>query len=156
MFETTFAKLRDFIDAVAPSPELLAAREAVALQAACCSLLMEVARLDAAGAERKQQAVALAMRENFAIPSEELEAMMTRLGRPENRLTSYFKPVSLINKGYAIEEKARFIEQLWNVALADGKIDMYEEQLVRTLAGLLYVSHSDFILAKHRVLESAV
>jgi uncharacterized tellurite resistance protein B-like protein len=28
---------------------------------------------------------------------------------------------------------------------------MYEDQLVRKLADLLYVAHADFILAKHRV-----
>lgn len=156
MFESTLAKLRGLIENVAPSPELLARRSALALQTACCSLLMEVARLDPAGADLKQKAVSQAMREDFGIPNEALAPMITEAGRPENRLTSYYRPVALINKGYAPDRKAQFIERLWSVAMADGKIDMYEEQLVRTLAGLLYVSHSDFILARHRVQDGAV
>ncbi|TSA12763.1 MAG: hypothetical protein D4R74_10695 [Betaproteobacteria bacterium] len=40
---------------------------------------------------------------------------------------------------------------MWRVANADGTIDKYEERLVRKLATLLYVHHTDFILAKHRV-----
>ncbi len=151
MFESTLAKLRGFIESVAPGPELVARREAMALQAACCSLLMEVARLDAAGLERKRKLVSQALQEDFGIPNEELAPMITDAGRPENRLTSYYRPVSLINKNCAPEQKVRFIERLWKVAMADGKIDMYEEQLVRTLAGLLYVPHTDFILARNRV-----
>jgi len=49
----------------------------------------------------------------------------------------------------------QFIELLWRVAIADGTIDMYEDQLVRKLADLLYVSHADFILAKRRVQNGA-
>ena len=85
------------------------------------------------------------------MPDGELAAMIDNAGRPENRLTSYFDPVKLINGRFDPSRKARFIEQLWRVAMMDGDIDMYEDSLVRTLADLLYVSHSDFILAKHRV-----
>jgi len=145
------AKLRALIDGFAPSPEMRAQREAQALQGACCGLLMEVARLDSAAAERKRAAVSQAMREEFGIANEELAPMIASAARPENRLTSYFSPVALINQGYAPEQKAQFIERLWRVAIADGDIDMYEDQLVRKLADLLYVPHADFILAKHRV-----
>jgi len=145
------AKFRDIIDKVSPSPETRALREAQALQAACCGLLMEVARLESPAAERKRKAVSQAMREEFGIPNEELEPMIANAGRPENRLTSYFRPVDLINKVYAPEQKVKFIERLWRVAMADGDIDVYEDQLVRKLADLLYVAHADFILAKHRV-----
>ncbi len=151
MLTSILAKVRGFIENVAPSPDARAQREVLALQTACCGLLMEVARLDSVGAERKRKAVSQAMREEFGIPNEELAPMIASAGRPENRLTSYYRPVALINERCASEQKARLIERLWRVAMADGNIDMYEEQLVRKLADLLYVSHNDFILAKHRV-----
>ncbi|MBE0625918.1 MAG: TerB family tellurite resistance protein [Burkholderiales bacterium] len=151
MLDALIAKFRDFVDDVAPSQEVLAQREALALQRACCGLLMEVARLDSAGAEGKRKAVSLAMRELFDIQNDELGPMIEAAGRQENRLTSYFRPVALINKRYSYEQKARFVELLWRVAMADGKIDMYEDQAVRKVADLLYVAHSDFILAKRRV-----
>lgn len=148
---SAIAKLRDVVENIAPSPETLAQREALAVQKACCSLLMEVARLDPSSPERKRKVVSQAMREQFGLPEEELAPMVASAGRQENRLTSYYRPVALINKRFAPEQKAQFIEQLWRVAMADGKIDMYEEHLVRKLADLLYVPHADFILAKHRV-----
>jgi uncharacterized tellurite resistance protein B-like protein len=155
MLTSILARLRASIESFAPSPETRAQREALALQTACCRLLMEVARLDSVAAERKRAAVSQAMREEFGIASDELAPMIASAARPENRLTSYYRPVALINQGYAPERKVRFIERLWCVAMADGEIDMYEDQLVRKLADLLYVSHADFILAKHRVQNGA-
>ena len=155
MIEALLAKFREFIDELASGPATLARREALALQGACCGLLMEVARLDAAGTEQKHQAVAHALQEQFGLAQDELAAMIAGAARPENRLVSYYSPVALINKNLEPERKAQFIERLWRVAMADGKIDEYEDQLVRKLADLLYVAHSDFILAKHRVLTAA-
>ena len=142
--------LRAAIESIAPGPETLARRETRAEQEAWCALLMEVARIDSKGAQNKRGAVAQALRERFGLADEELLPMIENAGLPQNRLTSYFPPVALLNKRRAPGEKAQFVERLWRVAMADGNIDMYEEQLVRTLAELLYVSHADFILAKHR------
>jgi len=151
MLESLLAQVRGLIAEIAPGPATLARRDALALQRACCSLMMEVARLDAAGTEHKRLAVAQLLRDEFAIPQEELEPMIESAGRRENRLTSYYRPIAQINKRCAPAQKTWLIEALWRVAMADGKIDMYEEQLVRKLADLLYVPHADFILAKHRV-----
>lgn len=151
MFDSIIEKLRGLIEDIAPSPATLAGRSVLALQTACCGLLMEVARLDSSGAEPKRKAVAQAMQKQFGTSSEELGLMIANLGLPQNRLISYYRPVALINTAWAPEQKVQLVEHLWRVAMADGKIDMYEEQLVRKLADLLYVPHSDFILAKHRV-----
>ena len=40
---------------------------------------------------------------------------------------------------------------LWRVAFADGRIDKYEEHLVRKAADLLYVPHRHFIRAKLKI-----
>ena len=146
--------LRDFADSLVPSPETLARREAAALQQACCQLLLEVARLEAVNADQKRDVVASVMREEFGMPEAELAAAIDTAARPENRPTSYFDPVKLINAHFDAPRKAGFIEQLWRVAMVDGDIDMYEDHLVRKLADLLYVPHNDFILAKNRVRAS--
>jgi uncharacterized tellurite resistance protein B-like protein len=154
MIESLLSKLRGLIENIAPSPETLLQRDALALQKACCGLLMEVARLDAANAEQKHKVVTQVMREQFGISDAEQAPIIEHFNRPENRLTSYFKPVVLINKRFGLARKAQFIEQLWRVAVVDGKIDMYEDHLVRKFSDLLYVPHSDFILAKNRAQAS--
>ena len=44
--------------------------------------------------------------------------------------------------------KKRLIKSLWNVAFADGKLDKYEEHLIRKISDLIHISHSDFINQK--------
>ncbi|MGA9992064.1 MAG: TerB family tellurite resistance protein [Thiobacillaceae bacterium] len=151
MFEKFQSKLHDFIETFAPSPETRMRREMEAIQQACCQLLMEVARLAEADTRQKRDMVAQVMREQFDMSAAELRAMIDIVGRPENRLTAYYDQVRLINERFDPARKTRFIEQLWRVAAVDGDIDMYEDNVVRKLADLLYVPHSDFILAKNRV-----
>ena len=143
--------LRDFVDSVAPSPETRIRQELEAVQHACCQLLLEVARLEAVNAEQKHDVVSRVMGEQFGMPTAELVALIDIAGRLENRPTSYFDSVRLINAHFDAPRKAGFIEQLWRVAMVDGDIDMYEDHLVRKLSDLLHVSHNDFILAKNRV-----
>jgi len=49
-----------------------------------------------------------------------------------------------------VEYKQRYvlIESMWHVAYADGVIDPHEEALIRQVADLIYITHSDYIKAK--------
>jgi uncharacterized tellurite resistance protein B-like protein len=40
---------------------------------------------------------------------------------------------------------------LWRVALADDRLDKHEDHVVRKVAGLLYVTHSDLIRIRNTV-----
>ena len=42
---------------------------------------------------------------------------------------------------------------MWQVAHADGHIDPMEDAVIRKVAELLYVDHSEFIRAKLDVIE---
>jgi len=46
--------------------------------------------------------------------------------------------------GITVHTQSRVLE----IAFADGNIDKYEENLIRRVSDLIYVSHSDFIRAK--------
>ncbi|MEK9649197.1 MAG: TerB family tellurite resistance protein, partial [Gammaproteobacteria bacterium] len=52
-------------------------------------------------------------------------------------------------------EKVQLVMNMWEVAFADGKIDRYEEHLIRKVAELLYLDHKDFILSKQRAREAS-
>ena len=46
---------------------------------------------------------------------------------------------SKINSFLSDEEKLMIIEMIWKIVIADGRIDDYENALVRKISGLLYV-----------------
>jgi uncharacterized tellurite resistance protein B-like protein len=46
------------------------------------------------------------------------------------------------------EMRIALIKGMWEVAYADGHLDIMEEALIRKVAALIYVNHSDFIRTK--------
>ena len=46
------------------------------------------------------------------------------------------------------------IEDLWRIAYSDERIDKYEDYVIRKVADLIYVTHSDFIKSKLKVKNS--
>ena len=46
------------------------------------------------------------------------------------------------------EARIDLIKAMWEIAYADGHLDKMEEALIRKVAALIYVNHSDFIRTK--------
>ena len=90
------------------------------------------------------------LRELFALSPEQAQALLALVGEPGKRPTSYHPLTRIINNHFSAEDKRRLVEHMWRVAHADHKVDMYEDHLVRKISELLYVSHREFISAKHR------
>ena len=60
---------------------------------------------------------------------------------------------SKINKIFSDEKKYLLIETLWEIILADGKVHDFESNLIRRLAGLLYISYVSCGNAKNAALK---
>ena len=52
-----------------------------------------------------------------------------------NHIQDFTKNIKAMDK----ENKIEIIQNIWSIILSDGNSDMYEENLMRRLAGLLYV-----------------
>ena len=117
---------------------------------AVAALLLEMSRMDEEVTEEERLAVEREVREQFGLSGDESEALLKMAEAEREEAVDYFQFTRLINDHYSAEEKERVVETLWRIAFADGRLDRYEEHLVRRLAELLYVPHSAFIAAKHR------
>ncbi len=124
-----------------------------ALQLATAALLIEMSRQDDQVHPEERSAIATAVQRKFGLDPQETAALVRLAEEEAQGATDYFQFTSLINEHFSPERKVRVIEHLWEVAFADGHLDRYEEHMVRKIAELLYVSHTDFIAAKHRVVE---
>ena len=67
----------------------------------------------------------------------------------DNSKSLYFY-TSKLNKSYTDEEKIKLIEVLWEIILADNELHDFETNLIRRLAGLLYISDVECGNAKIR------
>lgn len=122
---------------------------------AAAALLIEIARADFEFDEDEQSAIEALLSDALDLQADEI-AELVRLATEESReATSLHQFTRLINETYSLDEKRRLMEQLWHVAFADGRIDRYEEQLLRRIADLLHLRHREFMQAKHAAEDQA-
>jgi uncharacterized tellurite resistance protein B-like protein len=117
----------------------------------CAAILMlEIALADSAGVARKEYAVIeAAVRRHFHLDETEAAALIAMARRQVDQAVSLHEFTRVINDTLSRKEKTVIIELLWKVAAADTVIDKYEEYFIRKIADLLYISHKDYIRAKH-------
>ena len=77
------------------------------------------------------------------------ESISRALENKDNSLSLYFY-TSKLNKSFSDEKKVLLIEVLWEVILSDNKVHDFETNLIRRLAGLLYISDVECGNAKKR------
>lgn len=123
------------------------------LQYATAALLLEVAKADFEQDDLERALIIAMLRDTFDLSGEALEELIQMADSATTQATDVYQFTQLVNEHYHYADKTRLIENLWKVAFADGRLDRYEEQFIRKVAGLLHVAHSDFIKAKIDVLE---
>jgi uncharacterized tellurite resistance protein B-like protein len=124
------------------------------IQLATTALFMEMMTMDDVCQDEEHAAILSLVQKCFALSSEQAENLMTAAEVKRKQAVDYFEFTSLINKQCHLDQKIQFVQSLWQIAYADGELDAHEEYLVRKLADLLYVPHSDFIKAKLRVIPN--
>tara|TARA_B100000965_G_C19434657_1_gene688050 strand:+ start:71 stop:523 length:453 start_codon:yes stop_codon:yes gene_type:complete len=77
------------------------------------------------------------------------ESLAKAIEDKDNSRSLYFY-TSKLNKSYSDEKKIQLIEVLWEVILSDNEIHDFETNLIRRLAGLLYISDVECGNAKIR------
>jgi uncharacterized tellurite resistance protein B-like protein len=137
--------------AAAPSPE---ERER-GLRLAAAALLFEVVRADGVVRPEEQTVLRTALRSTFAIAEDELEELVATGERGSREAISLFEFTRQVDEALSQDEKKRIVELLWLVSFADGQKAAEEEHVVRRIAGLLHVTHPEFIDAKLRARAAA-
>jgi uncharacterized tellurite resistance protein B-like protein len=124
-----------------------------ALRVATAVLLIEVTRADFRVNHAEQQHLRELLKQQFDLTGEELDALIEQAESDADQLISLQHVTRLMNEHYDHAMKIRVIEMMWQIVFADGDMDHYEEHLMRKVADLLYVSHAEFIKARHKAEE---
>lgn len=122
-----------------------------AVRIATAALLVEMVRADAAVKGEEAATLYAALGQHFGLKLDESQRLIAAAEREADAAVSLHGFTELLNASLTPPEKIDVLELLWRVALADRHLDKYEEHLVRKVADLLHVAHSDFVRAKLRV-----
>lgn len=109
--------------------------EALALAA----LMVEASTLDGSFDEAERETVHRLLKGAFGLDEPAVSALIAEaedVHKQSNQLVHFTRT---IKDRVPVEERARIMEMLWQVVLADGEVHDYEANLMRRAAGLLHV-----------------
>jgi uncharacterized tellurite resistance protein B-like protein len=115
---------------------------------AVTALMVEVMRMDDKLEDAEHSAIMLAIQQRFELGEDEIHALIEQARKEVDQALDMHQFTSTVVKGFPTEERVKILTELWTVALADGYVDPYEEQLIRRIADLLGIHHRQFIAAK--------
>jgi len=118
------------------------------IQFATAALMMEVSRADNDKSLVEREQVLSILNRLFQFDPEDIQALIDVADEATDEAHDLFTFTSLINQHYAYDQKLQLMINLWLVAYADGRLDSFEEHIIRRIAGLIYVDHQDFIRTK--------
>lgn len=118
---------------------------------AAAALLVEIMNADHSLSADESETIKSILFDTLFITADVAEELLATAKAQVHEATDLFQFTEVINTNYSYEEKVSLIESLWKVAYSDKQLDKYEEHMVRRIADLLYVSHSDFMQTKNRI-----
>jgi uncharacterized tellurite resistance protein B-like protein len=145
--------LKDLFDNLTASLAAPAGAQAPAeaehtLQLSTAVLLVEVMRAEPTLLESERDAVIAALRRKFALSDDELERLMELAHDTARTAYDYQRFTALMNERFTQPQKIAVVEAMWEVAFADHHLDAHEHHVISKVAGLLHVTHGEYIAAK--------
>ena len=118
-----------------------------------CGLMIEAAYTDGQIDASELNKIKLSLINIFSEDPKEVNLALEKAEENKNNSKSLHHYTSFINKNFDDKKKILLIEALWEIVLSDGKIHDYESNLIRRLAGLLYISDINSGNARKRALN---
>ena len=113
-------------------------------------LLIEAANTDGNISDDELNKISFSLVNIFKENKEDVDKALSKALENKDNTRSLFFYTSKLNKSFSHEKKILLIEVLWEVILSDNEIHDFESNLLRRLAGLLYVSDIECGNAKKR------
>tara|TARA_Y100000746_G_C15178401_1_gene316249 strand:+ start:104 stop:529 length:426 start_codon:yes stop_codon:yes gene_type:complete len=100
------------------------------------SLLIHAAKMDESYTEKEKEIIKKTLID-LGVNSEEINKIMTEAEENEknsNQILDFTKDLKKTDQDF----KIKLVESLWKIIYSDAKSDMFEDNLMRRLTGLLY------------------
>lgn len=145
--------LKDLFDTLTttlsePAGSLAPAEQQHTLQLATAVLLVEVMRAEPTLQDSERDAVLTALRRKFALSDDELQRLLELAHDTARTAYDYQRFTGLMNERFSQPQKIAVVEAMWEVAFADHHLDAHEHHVISKVAGLLHVTHGEYIAAK--------
>ncbi|MEM6850809.1 MAG: TerB family tellurite resistance protein [Pseudomonadota bacterium] len=139
-------KLKDFLSGSPTSAD----DKGPSLDVAFTALLVEAARIDDQYDDSEKALIDRIIADEFDLNAGEAADLRARAEADQAQALDHYRYSSVVKQALDETQRAAFVERLWEVVLADGKRDQYEDYLIRRLIGLIHVSDQESGAARKR------
>ena len=140
-------KISDFFNTLLNSHEDEADKP-LSLEIACAVLLCEVMRADHVYTENEQDELSYILTKQFNLTSQEVDHILEQAFELSENASDFYQFTSKLNQYYSLDDRIKIVTLLWQVAYADGELASIEEHIIRKIADLLHLRHSEYIATK--------
>ena len=113
-------------------------------------LMIEAANSDGEITQEELNKISHSLITVFKEDPKVVEISLTKAFENKDNSKSLYFYTSKLNKSFTDAQKIQLIEVLWEIILADNEVHDFETNLIRRLAGLLYISDVECGNAKIR------
>ena len=117
-------------------------------------ILVEAALVDEEFGQDEEMVILKILKKQFEIKDDNFvkEIIQKAIDNFKNSsdLVSHTKK---IKDNWSLNDRIDVIEMLWRVCLVDGKLEPYEDMLIRRISGLIYVDDKSRNIAKQNALK---
>ena len=114
-----------------------------------CALLVHAAKIDENYTENEEEIIKKTLLE-LGAPQEDLSKITKKakiIEENSNQILDFTKEV----KNLSDKDKIKIVEALWSIIYSNNEADIYETNLMRRLAGLLYIDNKTMGDIKDRI-----
>ena len=114
-----------------------------------CALLIHAAKIDENYTEKEEEVIKKTLLELGAKKETTTQIIMDAksIEKNSNQILDFTKEV----KNLTETDKIKIIESLWSIIYSNNEADIYETNLMRRLAGLLYIDSSTMVDIKDKI-----
>lgn len=142
-----FNKISDFVNNLLHIDEN-ETTEHLSVEIACAVLLCEVMRADSVFTESEQDELTVILTKQFNLTNHEVDSILKQAFELSENASDFYQFTSKLNQFYSLDERIKIVTLLWKVAYADGELASIEEHIIRKIADLLHLRHSEYIATK--------
>ena len=121
-----------------------------------CGLMIEAANTDGKITQEELNKISNSLINVFKEDPKIVEETLNKAFENKDNSKSLYFYTSKLNKSYTDDQKIQLLEVLWEIILADNELHDFEANLIRRLAGLLYISDVECGNAKIRAGKKGV
>jgi len=118
------------------------------IKLATAAVFIDMAYADFKIDANEEQEITASLQSLFELDTNEITQLIREAKVERDSKLDIYNFTKLLNQHFERGDRVQILEKLWLLIYADGRVDKYEDALIRKMTTLLGLEHGDMIKAK--------